>query len=1045
MGLLERYLRHPYPILAILILGLVLGLKSFRQLPLNLFPEANYPRILVVLSLPGASAEDVEKEVSSLVERELARLSLVRKVRSFSRDEVAVVSVEFEYEKRLSSAQVDVSAALDRILAELPSGLRPPRIFKVSDATVPVMTVAVSPKEGSGLDLAEIRRLAEGYLRPNLLNVEGIGDVEIFGGLQSEILIEIDRDALARYGLNLAQVASAIWAQNQNIPSGIIRTNQKEIFIKIVGDRLEPERFKELVIPHPGSQSPLNLGDIAEVRLDHSDPRSLFRGNAIPAVALNILRPEDGNVMATIEAAKDALKRLARDWPQLRFSIVDTQEDLIRTSLSNLTGALKEAIFLTVAVIFLLLAKVRGSLLAAISIPTTYLLTFFLMGIFNMELNIVTMTAVILAVGLLVDDSIVVIENIERHIRNKGLSPKEAAISGTREIMLADLSGTFTTILVLIPIMFVGGYVEKILRELALVLTMALSASYLVSVTIIPLLAPYLLSQKGPEPFLERLLKKINQAFLDRLQALYLNLFRFGIGHKVLFLAPALILLVVSGQKIAPLVGRDLMPPMDTGILKVAFEVSANTPTETAAEIIQEMENLIKAQPGLLRLATVLGTEPEAISFGADRTPRQGLITAHFVNRFQRQESIWEIEDNLYQDILKIPGLKSVHVYEFGATPLSSIAAPVDVRVSGRDPEIIHQVAQEIKERLYRVRGVASLSQSWDFDRLEYQILFDQERLARHGLSPEEVARFIVSGLSGRQASVWRLPEEGPRPVSVRFPREDRASLEDLLDILIPAPQGPLPLREVARVEERFVRGAIIREDLIPAIDILGYRRQAAISHIQAGVEEALRGLDLPAGVKISQEGEIHPMKEAFGRLKKALVISLILLYFSLVPTFGSFRVPLTIMVAIPLALIGAIWGLLLAGRHFCMPASMGMILLSGVVVNNSILLIDFIQKARNKGAELYLAVEESIRARTRPILMTALSTIAGMIPIAAERAVGLERLSPLAVVAIGGLLVATILTLVYVPLLYCLFEEWSRAVHRLFKREEKERSTGEA
>ena len=1021
MGFVERYLKFPHLILALLFLGVVLGIKSFRELPLNLFPDANYPTIVVVIEYPGASAKDVERQVALPVEKELATLSLVRKVRSVSRDGVAVFSTEFEYEKGLSAAQVDVSQALDRISGALPKGTSPPRIFKISDATNPVMTIAVRPREGSNLSLMEVRRLAEEYLKPYFLNIPDIGDAEVFGGHTPEVRLEIDRDALARYKLSLADIVAALASQNNNFPAGIVRTSKHEIFIKIPGEIVEPEKLSQITIPYHGTT--LRLGDLARITVGSKDPQSLFHGNGKPAIALNILRPENGNVMQTIRAAKEALQKLTSRYPELSFAIVDTQENIIKTSVSNLIGALRDAIILTVAVIFLLMARVRATLLAAVSIPVTYFLTFFLMKLFHMELNIVTMTAVILAVGLLVDDSIVVAENIERYLREKGLSPKEAAISGTQEIMLADLSGTFTTILVLIPIMFVGGYVEKILRELAVVLTMALSASYVVSVTIIPLLAPYVLRSKSNSR-VEKVLFRLSDGFLEYLRNFYVALFRFGVRYKVLLIMPAIMLLAFSAKKIMPLAGRDLMPPMDTGIMKVSFELSPNTPVEAAESIISRMEKELLKTEGFIRMATVMGSEPGVISFGADRTPRQGVITVHFVDRFHRKKTIWQMEDEIYAKFLKIPGIKTLHVFEFGATPLSSIAAPVDVMVSGKDPRLIHQLALEIENRLYHVRGLASVSHTWDFDREEFHLVLDHEKLARWGLTPAVVARELSAAFAGSKASLWRIPEEHPYAITVRFAPYERASLKDLLDYLIPSPKGPVPLREVAHVKEDFVRSVIVRQDLDPVIDVLGYRRKAAISHIMAGVEKSLKGLAIPEGVKISQEGEIKPMKESFGRLENALILSLILLYFSLVPTFRSFRHPLTIMVAIPLALIGAIWGLLIVGRHFCMPASMGMILLSGVVVNNSILLLDFIEQARKAGQNIYQAIEGAIRARTRPILMTALSTMAGMLPIAMERAIGLERLSPLAVVAIGGLLVGTVLTLVYVPLFYVLLEK---------------------
>ena len=1032
MSIVRRYLLHPHLVLALVILGVVLGIKSFRELPLNLFPDANYPKIVVIIEYPGASAEDIEREIAIPVEKEMSTLSLVRKVRSVARDGTAVISVEFEYEKELSAAEVDVAAALDRVKSKLPDGMLPPRIFKVSDASFPVMTIAVYPKKDSELSLSDTRRLVEEYVKPELLNVSEIGDVDVFGGDIPEILVEVDRDKLAKYGISLADVVYAVSAQNSNLPMGVIRTNKREIYIKFPGEAVNPGELGNVVINLKDGGN-IHLTDIAKVVLYQADRHSLFHGDGRPAVGVNILRPEGGNVMAAIRAAKTALKQIFARFPQLEYRIVDTQEELIKTSVSNLMDALRDAVVLTVLVIFLLMARVRATFLTAVSIPVTYFLTFFLMHLLGMELNIVTMTAVILAVGLLVDDSIVVAENIERHIRELGLSSKEAAISGTEEIILADLSGTLTTILVLIPIMFIGGYVEKILRQLALVLTLALASSYLVSVTVIPLMAPYLLRTSSRNR-IERLLERVNAFLLGRLQRFYIFLFRLGVKHWFLLVLPALLLFLVSVRKVMPLVGKDLMPPMDTGILKVSFEFAPNTPVEEAEKTITKIEDRIKRIPGLIRMATVVGSEPDAISFGAERAPGQGIITAHLVDRFHRKKSIWEIEDELYRSFLQIPGLKNIHVYEYGATPLSSIAAPVDVMISGGNPRILHRLGEAACKLLFKVRGLASVSKSWDFDKMEYLITPNFEKLSRYGISVSDVTKSLNSALFGVRASFWRVPEESPYTVRVRFPESQRFSINEALNTFIKTREGPVPLREFVRVKSAFVRPFIVRQNLTPVIDVFGYRRKAAITHIQTGVKRELTKLRVPEGYSVHYEGEIKQMKESFERLKKALILSLILLYFSLVPTFRSFRHPLTIMVAIPLSLIGAIWALFIAGRHFCMPASMGMILLSGVVVNNSILLIDFIERARSEGRELFEAVEESIKARTRPILMTALSTIVGMLPIAAERAIGLERLSPLATVASGGLLVGTVLTLVYVPVLYVALEKIKAFFHNFSK-----------
>ncbi len=786
MNFVEWYLKKPHFLLSLLLLGVALGILSFKSLPLNFFPDANYSKIVVVLQVPGMSAEDIEKEVAIPVEKELSTLSLVRKVRSMSRDGVAVVSVEFEYKKSLSSAEVDVSSALDRIKGLLPEKMLPPRIFKVSDVTNPVMTIMVVPVKGLNLTFPQVRRIAEEYIKPEFLKHKEIGNVEVFGGFVPQVLVKLNRDALNRYGLSFSEVARAISKENQNFPAGIIRTDKQEFSIKLEGEALYPELLKKIVIPLKKGGS-VFLGDIAEIRLVHRDRKSLFRGDGEPAIALNILRPEKGNVIAAINTAKEVLHKLKYIYPQLRFRIVDTQETLIKTSVSNLIGALRDAILLTVVVIFLFLARIRATLLTAISIPITYFLTFFFMKLFSMELNIVTMTAIILAVGLLVDDSIVVAENIERHLREFSFSPKKAAISGTKEIMLADLSGTITTVVVLLPIMFVGGYVEKILRPLAMVLTMALCSSYVVSITIIPLLAPYVLKNK--ESSFERKLFKLSDFFINILRNFYVGLFRFGAKVWWFMILSAAVLLFFSIRFIFPLVGRDLMPPMDTGIVKVSFEVSPNAPMEKAEKLAIRIEKYIKEIPGLKSMETVMGSEPDVISFGADRTPTQGIITFHLVDRFHRKQSIWEIEDALYKKLIRIPDLKNVQVFEFGATPVSSISAPVDIMISGENPELLHETALEVEKRLYQVPGIVSISHSWDFDKQEFIIYPDLEKLSLFGITPELVADELESALSGIPVSFWHIPEESPYQIVIRLPETQRTSLKKVLEMCVFKPK----------------------------------------------------------------------------------------------------------------------------------------------------------------------------------------------------------------------------------------------------------------
>ncbi|RMF76500.1 MAG: efflux RND transporter permease subunit [Acidobacteria bacterium] len=519
---------------------------------------------------------------------------------------------------------------------------------------------------------------------------------------------------------------------------------------------------------------------------------------------------------------------------------------------------------------------------------------------------------------------------------------------------------------------------------------------------------------------------------IDPLRRFYVALTARALRHRALFIVVGIVLLLVSMRQM-PLIGRNLMPPMDTGIIKISWEMDANSSVAAAEKALARMEQIILEQPGVTSVSSVVGSEPAVISFGAGRLPQQGLITVHLVDRFHRDQTIWDIEDALREKFRAIPGLLSADVFDFGATPLSSIRAPVDVMISGPDIQELDRIGREIEQRFReQVRGATSITRSWRLDSEEIGFITDPEKLALYHISPAAVTAQLASAIRGVPASVFRVPNEDGLAVWLQLERDQRSAAEKLATLSIVTPRGPVPLIELGRLERRPAASVITRQGLQRTLDIQVYRARRTISHMQEDVEKALADIELPPGYSISHEGEIKQMNESFGRLGKALLLGLLLLYFSLVPTFRSWAHPLTIMSAVPLGLIGAIWAMLIAGKHGCMPAFMGMILLAGLVTKNSILLIDFIAAARERGDSLHDALVGAVQIRTRPILMTAFSTIVGMIPIALQWAVGLERLSPLAVVAIGGLFVATFLTMVYVPIFYSLFEDIRQRVRAL-------------
>ena len=1022
--LIDYYVKKPHGVLAVILFFCVIGIIGYFKIPRKFFPDANRPQIAVVTVEPGASAEDIASHITRPIEQRLKTLDLVRTVRSVSKDEVSVVTVEFEYKKGIDSAATDVSNELSKVIPYLPKDILPPQVYKITDATNPVMVLAVYPKKNSELSLSQVRELAENEIKDRLLNLPHVSDVEIFGGYQREIRIYPDYIKMAKFHITLNDLVKAVKENNRNAPVGLIINRDGLLVLKL---KDEAERVEELenIYVKPNVQ----LKQVAKVEWSYKDRLSAYHGNGHRAIGISILRSPNGYELPAIESVMNYLPELKKEFPQLNFEVADTQEWLIKLSNKNMIESLRDAIIFTLIVIFLFLANLRMLIVSFFSIPVTYLITIGLMWLFGFNFNIVTLTAVILALGMLTDDAVVVLENIERHYFELKKDIWQATIDGTKEVMLAVLSGTYTTVAMLIPIVFIGGYVQHILRPLSLTLIIALIVSYVVAITVIPIVAPYILKKTPEKNWLER---RIYNYFVVgvvyRLRELYtslsepfLNSFLLKSGAVLL----GFLLFVLTMKNVIPVIGRDLMPPMDTGIVIVRAETDSNTSLDKTEKILTKLEKIVYSTSGVIRVSSTIGSEPGVLSFGSGKTPQQIEMKIQFIDRFHRSKTIWQIEDELREKFHTVPGLRYITVMDFGATPLSSIKATVDEMIYGKDPEILNQLGEQLLSLLNRVKGITDTSRSWYSDKKELIINVDQNRAALYGLTPLEIVSYIGGFVKGVPASSFVIPMENSLTIRVILPESERDFTDKLKNIPIPTEKGFVPLSYFVKITAQNTQSRITRQDLFNTLDIYGYRSTAPTTFVQMQVNRLeKKHLKLPAGYGISHEGEIKQMKESFKRLIQSLLIGVVILYFSLIPAFESFTYPISIIAAIPLALIGAAFSMLIAHKPQCMPSFMGMILLAGIIVKNSILLIDFFKWAKEKGQSTKEAILNSIRVRTRPVLMTAFGTSVGMVPIALGWALGLERLAPLAVVAIGGLIFGTFMTLFFIPVLVSLIED---------------------
>lgn len=1011
---------HGRPLLLgiVLAIGSVLGIIGYNNMPRNMYPDVERPQVTVVTVLPGASAQSVAQKVSRPIEQELYALSGVRDVQSTNKNEVSIVRAEFEYEKGLDPALLDVNNALSKVRGKLPPEAQPPSVYAVGSFTQPVMVLSLAPKAGSGLDLAQVRLLAENDIRAAMLTQPNIANVEVFGGYEPALRIDFDPLQLARYRISQAQLQEAIHNLDRDLPLGSVKQKDGSLTLTSYGERAEAAQLRRLPIADG-----ISLGDVAKVSLSYAERYAAYHGNGTPAIAMSILRAPGGAVQSAIHDAEAQLPALKARYPQIEFSITDTQGELIELSNGNMIVALRDAIIFVSLVILFFLANWRAVVTSLITIPLVFFLTLAVLWFMGKELNMLVMTGIILALGMLVDDAVVVLENIERHLEELHEDPLVAIRKGTEEVLFPVFLGTIATVVVIAPLMFVGDYPEQVFSHLALPVIIAVFVSYFLAITFIPRIS-VLWYRNGlpPKNALERRLEHWYQRLVAPGAGLYAGLLRFALrgGHlrRLLFILPGILLLVVSFKLVLPLVGRDALPPMDTGQVRAHIKFGANEPVEVAEARLRDFQKQLMADKRVERVSASFGSEPGVLSLGSGQLPAEANIMITYVDRMSREQSSWGIEADLRRRLASLPGVTAVDVFDAAATPLSTIKSPVNIRLLAEDWRLLPEAAQKAQAALLRVPGFTSVSTSWDRDSAEAELVLDENRLHELGLTPEAVASQLP--LKGQAvASLSKLPTVSALPVRSYFSAPYRSDPGAIRLLPIRTPDGgSVSLGEIAELVYHPTTALLSTNRLRYSLDLFAYREGAPISHLSAGAQKAVRKV-LPPGVEMRDEGDAASAADSSKRMLTGLGLGIMLLFGILVPSYGSIGLAVLSILILPLSVIGAIWGLLVFDKALALPAILGIVLLFSIIIKNSILMVDFIQERRRAGDSAAEAAEGSVRLRYRPILMTALATIAGMIPIALEHAVGMERLSPLADATIGGLVVGTLLSLFYLPMLY--------------------------
>jgi len=1015
----DFFYKRPYLLYALIATFFIMGVIGLVTLPKNLFPDANPPQVIVITQVPGATAQVAASTVSKPIEQEISRLGLVTDVSSVNVANFSIVKAEFDYEKGLNAAAVDVANALSIAKAKLPQGTNP-AIYTAGDFTLPVDVIALSPKNNN-ITLADIRKIADSFIKPHLLSNKSIGNVEVFGGYESAINIEVDPFKAKRYGVNFETITKSIKALNHDMPIGFIKGEDSFYTVTFYGERDNVEKLKQLqIMPN------VRLSDIADVKWSYKKRTSGYLGNGKGAIALAVQRAPGGSVLSVSKTARSEMKKLELMYPNINFEISDTQRDLIEQANDNMLEALRDAVIYTLIVIMIFLGNFRAIIAAGLSIPMVFFSTMAIIWITGGELNIVIYTAIILALGMLTDDAVVVLENIERHLKEGHEKLEDAITHGTKEVLNPIFAGTLATIAILFPLMFVGGFPEKIFKPLIETLIIALIVSWFLSITFIPSLSKWLYRNGIGKTKVEILFDKFYNNTIGRLVSPYVGIIKFSNGkyrilRRILLTLGVVLVLVLSLKNIMPTIGKDAMPPMDTGIIKAQIAFSSNESVESAEEKIKPVLVWLQKQKWVKMSSVAFGGEMGVLSLGSGNLPSEATITINAVNRFDREKSIWELEDIIRDKISHIEGIKRNDVFDFGATALSSIKATVDTRLSSPYVDGLAEKSHIVEEMMKSVHGLTSVSTSWDKDFTEIELKIDENKALSYGITPYQIAMQLpIKGqIIGLNANLESMQTQFVR---LYLKGKFSQNIETLRLLPIATPKGEIPLSQIATLQRHLTFAKIERDKMLYSLDINGYRARRPVTHLTDDTLAALKDVDI-GNVQVDQTGDIAQIKDSFARMMKAIGIGIIILIMSLIAIYKSVRMSLIMILVLPLSMIGAAWGMLLFGKPSCMPSLLGILLLFGIIIKNAVLLIDFYQSYREKGETAFESAQEAVTVRFRPVMMTAFGTIAGMIPIALEQAVGLERLSPLADVAIGGLLIGTLLTLIYVPMFAYIFD----------------------
>lgn len=1031
MSIYKSAINKPVTTLLVFVAIIVIGVFSFLRLPIDQFPEMDPPYISVLTVYPGASASEIETNVTKIIENNLNSVDYLKEITSTTKDNISVVLLELEWGTNLDEIINDVRSYIDMVKDELPDGCTNPFIFKFSSSSMPILQYSITADESyPGLD-----KMLNDEIIPQLSMVNGIGNLTLSGSPERYVYVDIDQQKLDAYGIPLEMVGNAIASNNLNLSSGTVKMHKEQYQLEVRSEYIESSEINDIVVTVTPDGRQVFVRDIASVRDTIKDLTLDEKTNGRESVRLMVTKQTGANTVQICSDLKEEMAKIQKNLPNdIKIEVIyDSSEDIVN-SINSLEESILYALLFVVLVVLFFLGEWRSTLIISLTIPISLIVAFIYLLLTGSSLNIISLSSLTVAIGMVVDDAIVVLENITKHIE-RGSSPREASIYATNEVWVSVIATTLVIVVVFVPLTMLTGMAGIMFKELGWLVTIMVCTSTVVAISLTPMLCSKLLKARKVRinergqienvPPKRNWYQKYVVGLLDRLDKWYAKALRYCLRHKRWTVLAMFLFFVLS---ILPFVmgkiGTDFMQQTDNGRISVSVELATGNRIEETMKTARYIESrFYELAPEIRLISTSAGTtDDDGVSAMFSTTMNNTIsMTVVCSKKNERERSIFEIAEVLRRELATYPEIIDYQcAVSSGVGGMSS--STVDIEIYGYDFDQTNAFAQDVRAAVRdNVPGARDIDISRDTDRPEIKLNLDKEKLAYHGLSTATVSTYVRNRVNGMAAGY--LKEDGDEyDIVVRLQEDDRNSITDIQDMTVPTPAGAMvKLGELGTVEEYWAPPTIERKSRQRIVTVSVTPYETSLGELAENIEKTVDRMGVPSGITVRLAGDYEDQQDTFGDLFMLLALIVLLIYIVLASQFESFVKPVMIMTAVPFALSGVVLALWITGTTLDMIGALGFIMLVGIATKNAIVLVDYTNLMRDRGYELNEAIALSGASRLRPVLMTAITTFLGMLPMALSQGEGSEMWKPMGIVVIGGLLVSTVVTLIVVPVFYAI------------------------